>query len=119
MEEVIDFKENGNGKLNCEYFTMLRLYDPVKHCIGNRFEIRLNNIHKGFANIVSMNLITLGQIREYTARLDAGCSAEECQSRIKEAYKRKQINWNSQAIAYCLMKYAKNENKLFNEEDMR
>lgn len=118
MEEVINFKENANNKLNCEYFTMIRLYDPKKHCEGNRFQITLKGHIKGYAHIVSVNLIRLDQIREYIARLDAGCSPDEYKKTLKEAYKKKPfINWDTQILAYCLMRYAKNENKLFTDYD--
>lgn len=116
INRELEFTTNWNNKLNCECFTTLRLYNPVKHCVGNRFSVRLNGHHKGYAKIIAVSPIRLEQINEFIARLDTGYSSEECRDIIRKMYKNKTyINWNSQLLAFCLLKYDRDERapKLF------
>jgi len=117
INRELDFTTNWNNKLNCDCFTTLRLFNPIKHCVGNRFSIRLRGFHKGYANLIAVRTILLDGINDFAARLDTGYSAKECQEVIRTMYKNKRIDWKTQRIAFCLLQYDKNEREpqLFNE----
>ncbi len=107
----LDFGTNWNNKLNCCVFTTIRLYNPIKYCVGNRFDVRLKGQHKGYAILLEVKKIYLDQINEFTARIDTGYSAEECRKMIETMYKNRRVDWKSQPLAFCLLQYDKQENE--------
>ena len=124
MEEYLDFSTNWNGKLNCTAFSTLRLRDDRKYYVGAKKIVRLKEVHKGMATVVSISYFTIDKINEAIARLDTGYSAEECRKIIMSMYKnRPTIDWFSQQLAFCVLVYDKKEvdkmPDLFNITDRR
>jgi len=114
-DRELEFTTNWNNKLNCQCFTTIRLHNPIKYCIGNRFNVLLKGQHKGYARLIAVTPIYLNQINEYIARLDTGYSADECRKIIQTMYKnQKHINFDTRQLAFCLLKYEeKKEYTLF------
>ncbi len=108
----LHFSYNWNGKLNCQCFTTLRLYNAEKYKTGALFNIYLNNKPKGQARLIQMNYFNLKDVNEFVARIDTGLSAKECQNMIRQMYKNcPTINWNNQFISFCLFQYVDNNNQ--------
>lgn len=106
MEKDLIFHYNWNGKLDCQCFTTLRLYNAEKYHKGAIFNIYLNDQLKGQAKVLEVNYFTIDKINEFVAHIDTGYSAKECQDMIRKMYKnRPTINWKNQFLAFCLLKY--------------
>ncbi|MBB2950896.1 MULTISPECIES: hypothetical protein [Sphingobacterium] len=97
--EHINFSKNWNNKLDCEAFTTLRMPNE-RYKTGQVFEITLNEESKGCATLVAITYINLEDITEYIARLDTGCSAEDCKNLIRDIYPK--ADFTQQRLAYLL-----------------
>jgi hypothetical protein len=97
-----DFKTNWNNKLDCQYFTTLRLSD--KKIPGEHIEIKLKGDHHCLAQVVDRKKILLNQINSFIAGIDTGYSVEECKTILKTMYKNKRVNWDTQLICLYLIR---------------
>ncbi len=113
QDNRLEFSQNWNNKLNGEAFTTIRLWNEKKYFAGNELPVYEKDFSHGFARIISVKRLKLHQINEHIARLDTGYSARECQEMLRTMYKNKRIDWDSQELAYCLLVYVEQENKLF------
>lgn len=100
---TIPFSQNWNGKLDCDFFTTLRLANNNKYRVGDAYEITLKGIVFCHAKIVEVRYIVIEQVNDWIARLDTGYDAEACKTLIKTMYKNKQIDWRSQRLAYIML----------------
>ena len=105
-EERIDFTSNPNGKLNCNYFLLLRLAHPIKHAVGLTKQIWLKGIFKGNARILTVDQCLIDRIPPLISYLAAGLSPEQLRRTIRESYrKRPTIDWRTQLLDVILMEY--------------
>lgn len=104
--EQIHFSKNWNNKLDCTAFTTLRL-PHEKYQIDTLFEITLNGVNKGVGRIISINYISMDNINEFIARLDTGCSIEECKNIILDIYPN--VDFTQQQLALLLVVKIENE----------
>jgi len=81
----INFNENWNGKLLCNCFTTIRLFD-VKYEFGGIYEIALKGKVSGPAEIVFLKEINLNQITVAMAYTDIGYSPAQAREMIKLFY---------------------------------
>ncbi|WP_316828097.1 hypothetical protein [Pedobacter miscanthi] len=81
----INFNENWNGKLLCNCFTTIRLFD-VKYELGGIYDIALKDKVSGPAEIVFLKEITLNQITVAMAYTDIGYSPTQAREMIKQFY---------------------------------
>ncbi|MDR1155280.1 MAG: hypothetical protein LBL04_11280 [Bacteroidales bacterium] len=118
-DQILEFNENWNGKLNCKAFTTLRLRNDRKFYKGARFQVYLKKVYKGTATVKSVSILTLDRINDFIAWLDTGYSAEECRDIILTMYKGRGLftkeNEKRQELSFVLLVYeAKKEmNDLF------
>ena len=98
--EKLHFSKNWNNKLDCMAFTTLRLPNQ-KYQINHLFEITLDGICKGIGKLISINYISIDDIDEFIARLDTGCSIDECKNIIIDIYPN--IDFNQQQLALLLI----------------
>jgi uncharacterized protein YqfB (UPF0267 family) len=111
MEENLSFTANWNNKLNCNAFTTLRLREDRKYHVGARVNVWLNNTFKGKGTIVAVSCFTIDKINESIARVDTGCSAEECRNIIQKIYNfNPRIDWKTQEMSFSVIAYDKKEN---------
>lgn len=114
QDNRIDFSHNWNNKLQNKAFTTIRLWNEKKYVEGRDYAIYLNGFSRGFARLLSIKRLKLQQINEHIARLDTGYSAVECREVLRTMYN-KQIDWNTQELAYCLFAFVEEKKKnLFN-----
>ncbi|MGN7988685.1 hypothetical protein ACTJKC_15155 [Pedobacter sp. 22226] len=81
----INFNENWNGKLLCNCFTTIRLFD-VKYELGGIYDISLKDKVSGPAEIVFLKEINLNQITVAMAYTDIGYSPAQAREMIKQFY---------------------------------
>lgn len=108
MDERIEFSDNSNGKLNCNSFTVIRLHDPRKYCVGAVKQIYLKGVWKGNAKIIDLRALTLDQLNPFITKLDSGLMPEQYRRFLRERYKnRPGVNWETQLVDFCLLEYDK------------
>ncbi len=105
MEQNLDFSYNWNNKLNGKCFTTIRLHNPLKYCVGYVLTVTLKLQPRGRVKILRVTTFTIDKISDYIACLDTGYPAEECKKMLKEMYKNKRVNWNTQLLDFCLLQY--------------
>lgn len=105
MEQNLDFSYNWNNKLSGKCFTTIRLHNPLKYCVGNVLNVTLKLQPRGRVKILRVTTFTIDKINDYIACLDTGYPAEECKKMLKEMYKNKGVNWNTQLLDFCLLQY--------------
>ncbi|MFM9952384.1 MAG: hypothetical protein ACKV1O_30925 [Saprospiraceae bacterium] len=98
--DKLEFSYNWNNKLDCTYFTTLRLSGRFKE--GDVVEIWEKKLFKGEGRIVKKRAIMLKDITDVAAYLDTGYNAEETRNIIKKMYP-KITNWDAQTIYYYLI----------------
>lgn len=82
------FSRNWNNKLDCNYFTTIRLYNPKKYEVGSVHEIWLNDVQIGRAQVVDQQMRTPQTLTETEAMLDAAMLKAELLKMLCRMYKR-------------------------------
>jgi hypothetical protein len=85
----IPFSKNWNNKLNCEYFTTIRLWNPNKYRIGTQAAIWLNEKPYANATVVDARKLKFEQINDWHSRLDAGMTASDLKGMFRKMYSKK------------------------------
>ncbi|MDR0834622.1 MAG: hypothetical protein LBN93_10655 [Candidatus Symbiothrix sp.] len=114
--QILQFQNNWNNKLNCKAFTTLRLRNDKKYHTGAKFEVQLKGVSKGTATVKAVSYCQLDKISDYFAYLDTGYPADECRKIIREMYKKyPTLNWATQDIVFVLLVFddKKEMNNLF------
>lgn len=107
--DKLAFSNNWNGKLNCQYFTTIRLQSK-KFTVGNLMEVTLRGQRKGIVKVVDVKLLKLDQINSFIAGLDTGLSADDCKAMIRKMYRTEYtISWERQLLSFALLAYEKEE----------
>ncbi len=108
MDERLEFTENFNNKLNCDCFTTIRLYDPIRNAVGAKKHIYLKGIWKGDAVIIDVHRIRLSDISLTVSKIDSALPQEDLRKIIKRFYKDRQgINWETQPLDLLTLEYTK------------
>lgn len=106
MNERLDFADNRNGKLNCQCFSLFRLHNPLKNCVGAVKHIYLKGIYKGDAKVMHVSRLTLDAVTLPMTKLDSGLLPEEFRRRFRENYRnRPGIDWTKQQVDFIVMEY--------------
>lgn len=103
--ETLSFSYNWNKKLDCDFFTTLRLYNPTKYKVGNKLIIEMKLVQQKVAEVVAHKKIMLADINEFIAGLDTGYSVEETKNIFRRMYPN--ANWQTQALSFVLLKSQK------------
>ena len=89
--DTTKFSTNWNKKLNCDYFTTLRLKNPEKYKVGARHKIKLQERgvlrDYGIAEIIDVKNIRLHQLNTFICGLDTGYSVDETKQLLHTMYK--------------------------------
>ena len=97
----IKFLKNWNKKLDCDYFTTIRLYDNLS--VQEEVEILLTGQVYRTGIVLKKSYFTIQNLPEMTAYLDAGLSKEELTKWMKQMYKNKVEDWcNQQFVIYLI-----------------
>ncbi len=101
---TIEFSYNWNKKLDCDYFTTLRLSD--RFSIGEEVIITLKGIYKSRAIIVDKKETKLHKLNSFICGLDTGYNEEQTKAIIQKMYP-KVFDWSSQKIYLYLIRKKK------------
>lgn len=107
MTQQLLFSCNWNKKLDCDYFTTLRLSDRFK--INDEVEIVIKGESKGLGTIVNKTSCKLNELDVFTCALDTGYGVAETQNVIRRMYPN--TDWEKQPIYRYLIKKQKLKNK--------
>lgn len=101
--DTIAFSYNWNNKLDCKYFTTLRLRNS-KYKVGLKYEILEKGVKKKTVECMAIREITMSQISPFIAGVDTGYSVEETKNLLKRMYINSKINWDNQLLQLILLK---------------
>lgn len=101
--DQLNFSTNWNGKLMCEYFTSIRLHNPRKFAVGNKFDVYLKGAYMGVHEVVGHKRLTVETISEWIALLDTGYPLVECQNIIRTMYKKIDNFTDQSSLSYILL----------------
>lgn len=82
---ILHFAQNFNQKLNCEYFTSIRPKRDIYE-IGAKMDIFCQNHFLKKATIISIKTLTLDELDDWTAFLDAGMNKDELKTLLTNFY---------------------------------
>lgn len=99
--EQIKFSTNWNNKLDCLYYTTIRLGN-FKYQLGRDYDIVLKEKHLHIAQIKQIRIRSLWEIDEHEFMLDTGYEKIESLNIIMGMYKN--IDWNKQRVFYMTLK---------------
>lgn len=102
-ETIVDlvFGKNYNHKLNCYAFTAILLKrDGYK--VGILYRINIESTFQKYARAIEIREIYLKDINNYISYLDLGVKAEEGKKLLKDAYKDRNINWETEKLVFVL-----------------
>lgn len=107
--ETLDFSHNWNNKLDCDFYTTIRLRNDTKYQPSKEYAVKLKSKEHHKARCVAVKHFKLAQINDYIAALDTGYLGGECQSLIQTIYKGKNIDWSTQELSLVLMQKQKDK----------
>ena len=99
MKHDLTFSTNWNKKLDCDYFTTLRLSGRMN--VGDLVEVTAKG-YNFLAEVVEKKQITLDMIDNFIAFVDTGYNAEETQKIIRTMYK-DITDWNVRPVYRYLL----------------
>jgi hypothetical protein len=102
-EPIINFTYNWNSKLFCKFFSTIRLHNPHKYAVGNRYHIQLNSKDIGPGIIRAITPFRLDRFTPSMALLDMGYPLDEAKKVILNMYKAKNINWSTQILDFMVI----------------
>lgn len=99
---AIKFSQDWNKKLNCYYFTTIRLYNPAKFTIGKKYFIYCKNELAYTAEVVTVKHCLLNELTEFECYQDTGYSRADTIALLKKMYK--DVNFTTHKISIILLK---------------
>lgn len=103
---ILNFSTNWNNKLNCDYFTTIRLHNKNRFT-GMDVMIQLKKECHSTGTIVKIENCMLSQIGDRTSYLDVGYNADGFKTIIQTMYKNKNIDWDKQILDVLIIKRTK------------
>jgi hypothetical protein len=97
LKDFIGFSYNWNNKLSCRAFTTIRLHNPSKYILNERYYIRLKSNEIGTGQIVAINDFLLKNLTTTVAYIDTGYCKEECTKIINKMYSN--VDFNVQKLS--------------------
>jgi hypothetical protein len=102
MEKLI-FSTNWNNKLECNFYTTIRIYNPRKHFVNNQFDIYLQRKYRGKAVVIGVVKTYLHKLNDYVCYLDTGYNKLETIELMKKIYKTKNIDFSKKQITILIL----------------
>lgn len=96
----IAFSTNWNAKLDCNYFTTLRLHGG--YSLGYKLRVLLKGKPLKTVEVVGKKALRMGQMNEFICGLDTGYGIEETKSILIKMYP--DVDWSSTYLFLYLLK---------------
>ena len=104
----LDFSQNWNGKLNNNFFSTIRLFNPKKYKLGRQYIIRYKNEEILKAELDEITpVFYLQQVPSIAAKQDTGYSKEETIKIFENIYKNADFDINTKLLQLYLFKVLK------------
>jgi hypothetical protein len=97
----IKFSQNWNNKLDCNYFTTIRLLSK-KYQIGETYEIVENEVTKLNATALDVIAIKTDSLNDFICYLDTGYSKDETIAMFQKMYPK--VDLKNTYLALVLLK---------------
>jgi hypothetical protein len=104
----IRFSQNWNNKLNGEYFTTIRRYNPEKYAVGEVYHITMKTKTRWFTDFgnavaVDVKKIMGRDFNEFICGLDTGYSVKDTKVIFRRMYG--DIDVDNTAFSFMLLRY--------------
>lgn len=103
MTKNINFSQNWNGKLNCKFYTTIRLYQPNYYVENEMYKINLQEKYHHNGLIHSIYSSKIYDITDRIYMLDTGYKKQQAIELLQNMYKAKNIDWNTQYLNIILL----------------
>lgn len=100
----IDFSFNWNNKLDCVYFTTLRLHNPSKYAPNNVHSVYLKDEFLFDATIQSVKSIYGKDLNPFICGLDTGYSVSVAKGILANMYKKTVLEIEQEQFSFVLYK---------------
>jgi hypothetical protein len=100
IHQPLCFSYNWNNKLDCKFFTTIRLQNP-KYILFKKVSILLKDVHVKNAEIRYIKRFKLDDLTAFVAGLDTGYSTSECEGILKKMYP--DAFWSTQILYLILL----------------
>lgn len=100
--EKLEFSTNWNNKLDCKCFTTIRIYNPMKHTNGNKFDVFLKTNFRTKVQVISLGLYLINELTDYICYLDTGYSKLETIEIFRKMYPK--IDFTKTRLVVMLLK---------------
>lgn len=107
--ETLDFSTNWNNKLDCDFYTTIRLRNDVKYQPGKEYMVKLKSKEHHKARCVAVTHTNLYLINDFVAGVDMGLSKAEGIELIQSLYKNQGIDWRLQPLSLILLQRLKDK----------
>lgn len=91
--KTLKFSKNWNNKLECDYFTTIRL--DASFQIGEEVQVLLKGEHFCFARIKLKKHIHIDKVNDWIGFLDAGHTGDYTASILKRMYNSRVADWRN------------------------
>jgi hypothetical protein len=89
--EKLKFSQNWNSKLDCQFFTTIRIQNKKYSC-GNTFDIILNDQYLKTCKIVEIKNFKILQLNDFMSFIDAGMNKIDLYQLLSRFYPKQNIN---------------------------
>lgn len=105
----IKFSNNWNNKLDCDYYTSIRVRSE-KYVVGNVFKVFLKNTLHHEAELIRVIPISLDNINDLMAYIDAGMDSIKLRYMLSKMYYHK-VDIDKEVFVYLLFEKSKTSQK--------
>jgi len=103
----LEFSQNWNNKLDCDFYTAIRMRNDKRYFVGKRFRVLLKGKEIHHAEIVKGSHFKIYHLNSFITYLDSGYPVMEFISMFKKMYSKKNIDWETDEIVFVLLKKIK------------
>lgn len=100
--QQIKFSTNWNKKLDCDFFTTIRIFDNSKHFKNNVFEVLLKDHFFANVQVVDVYRMLVEDLTDYCCYLDTGYNKTETINILKKMYPR--LDFTKKYFALIMLK---------------
>lgn len=100
--EILEFSFNWNKKLNCKYFTTIRVPNPEKYYPGKVLKIHVKGTYHFNAKVIEVKNIMAQELPPWTCLLDTGYDKAETLNILYKMYTGK-YDLNKKPLAVIML----------------